>query len=193
MPGFYNQPETILDLVDHAVDRVLDLLGIPGQEARRWDGAAPEGLYDLKADLTGLLGELGAPVANLQLVQDGSPPWWRPGRAARLQLGLNSTTVGGQVVCVTAALGCVPVNPFGLGSITPAAAAFISPARSSSDLFERSVVGASLAGEFLSLPAGPISAALGVEYRDDRYEFMPGATDLAREYGTASRGITAGR
>jgi iron complex outermembrane receptor protein len=112
---------------------------------------------------------------------------------ARLQLGLNSTTVGGQVVCVTAALGCVPVNPFGLGSITPAAAAFISPARSSSDLFERSVAGASLAGEFLSLPAGAISAALGVEYRDDQYEFMPGATDLAREYGTASRGITAGR
>jgi iron complex outermembrane receptor protein len=112
---------------------------------------------------------------------------------ARLQLGLNSTTVGGQVVCVTAALGCVPVNPFGLGSITPAAAAFISPARSSSDLFERSVVGASLAGEFLSLPAGPISAAIGVEYRDDQYEFMPGATDLAREYGTASRGVTAGR
>jgi outer membrane receptor protein involved in Fe transport len=112
---------------------------------------------------------------------------------ARLQLGLNSTTAGGQVVCVTAALGCVPVNPFGLGSITPAAAAFISPARSSSDLFERSVMGASLAGEFFPLPAGPISAAVGVEYRDDQYEFMPGSTDLAREYGTASRGITAGR
>jgi iron complex outermembrane receptor protein len=111
---------------------------------------------------------------------------------ARLQLGLNSTTVAGQVVCVTVTLGCVPVNPFGLGSITPAAAAFISPARSSSDLFERSVVGASLAGEFLTLPAGPISAAIGVEYRDDDYEYLPGATDLAREYGTASRGVTAG-
>ena len=38
----------------------------------------------------------------------------------------------------------------------------------------------------------PISAAIGVEYRYDEYEFMPGATDLAREYGSASRGITAG-
>jgi iron complex outermembrane recepter protein len=112
---------------------------------------------------------------------------------ARLQLGLNSTTVGGQVVCVTQFPGCVPVNPFGLASISPAAAAFISPARSSSDQFERTVVGASLAGEFLDLPGGPISAAIGVEYRDDNYTFMPGATDLAREYGTASRGITAGR
>jgi iron complex outermembrane recepter protein len=112
---------------------------------------------------------------------------------ARLSLGLNSTTNGaGQVVCVTAVLGCVPVNPFGLGSISPAAATFISPARSSSDKFERTVAGASLAGEFLRLPAGPISVAVGAEYRSDDYIFLPGATDLAREYGSASRGITEG-
>ncbi len=112
---------------------------------------------------------------------------------ARLSLGLNSTTNGaGQIVCVTAVFGCVPVNPFGLGSISPEAATFISPARSSSDRFERSVAGASLAGEFLKLPAGPISAAIGAEYRSDDYRFLPGATDLAREYGSASRGITAG-
>jgi 4-hydroxy-3-polyprenylbenzoate decarboxylase len=42
MPGFYNQPATILDLVDHAVDRTLDLLDLPSQDARRWDGAAKE-------------------------------------------------------------------------------------------------------------------------------------------------------
>ena len=54
---------------------------------RRWDGAAGEDLFSLKANLIALLDELGAPVANLQLVQDGAPPWWRPGRAARLQLG----------------------------------------------------------------------------------------------------------
>ena len=38
IPGFYHRPETILDLVDHSVDRVLDLLGLPSQTARRWDG-----------------------------------------------------------------------------------------------------------------------------------------------------------
>ena len=37
-PGFYNQPQTIIDLVDHSVDRVLDLLGLPAADARRWDG-----------------------------------------------------------------------------------------------------------------------------------------------------------
>ena len=38
VPGFYHRPQTVLDLVDHSVDRVLDLLGLPSQTARRWDG-----------------------------------------------------------------------------------------------------------------------------------------------------------
>jgi 4-hydroxy-3-polyprenylbenzoate decarboxylase len=38
IPGFYNQPKTVLDLVDHSVDRVLDLVGLPDERVRRWDG-----------------------------------------------------------------------------------------------------------------------------------------------------------
>jgi 4-hydroxy-3-polyprenylbenzoate decarboxylase len=38
IPGFYNKPETVEDLVDHSVDRVLDLLGLPAEDAKRWDG-----------------------------------------------------------------------------------------------------------------------------------------------------------
>jgi 4-hydroxy-3-polyprenylbenzoate decarboxylase len=38
VPGFYNKPETVLDLVDHCVDRVLDLIGFPLGDAQRWDG-----------------------------------------------------------------------------------------------------------------------------------------------------------
>jgi 4-hydroxy-3-polyprenylbenzoate decarboxylase len=41
IPGFYHKPQSILELVDHSVDRVLDLLGAPSEEARRWD-ARPE-------------------------------------------------------------------------------------------------------------------------------------------------------
>jgi 4-hydroxy-3-polyprenylbenzoate decarboxylase len=39
VPAFYHNPSTIEELVDHSVDRVLDLLGLPSQTARRWDGA----------------------------------------------------------------------------------------------------------------------------------------------------------
>jgi 4-hydroxy-3-polyprenylbenzoate decarboxylase len=38
IPGFYNQPSTIEDLIDSSIDRVLDLIGLPDQMARRWDG-----------------------------------------------------------------------------------------------------------------------------------------------------------
>jgi 4-hydroxy-3-polyprenylbenzoate decarboxylase len=38
IPGFYNRPATIEDLVDSSVDRVLDLLGLPDAAARRWNG-----------------------------------------------------------------------------------------------------------------------------------------------------------
>jgi len=38
MPGFYHKPETVMDIVDHSVDRVLDLLGVPASDARRWEG-----------------------------------------------------------------------------------------------------------------------------------------------------------
>jgi flavin prenyltransferase len=39
-PAFYHHPESIADIVDHSVDRMLDLLGLPSPDARRWDGPA---------------------------------------------------------------------------------------------------------------------------------------------------------
>jgi polyprenyl P-hydroxybenzoate/phenylacrylic acid decarboxylase-like protein len=39
VPAFYHNPSTIDDIVDHSVDRVLDLLGIPNENAKRWSGA----------------------------------------------------------------------------------------------------------------------------------------------------------
>ncbi len=38
MPAFYNRPQTIDDIVDHIVARVLDQFGIPADFAKRWDG-----------------------------------------------------------------------------------------------------------------------------------------------------------
>jgi len=38
VPGFYHQPQTVMDIVDHRVERVLDLIGLPDPEARRWEG-----------------------------------------------------------------------------------------------------------------------------------------------------------
>jgi len=40
IPGFYHNPQTVMDLVDHSVDRVLDLIGLSDPQVRRWEGSA---------------------------------------------------------------------------------------------------------------------------------------------------------
>jgi 4-hydroxy-3-polyprenylbenzoate decarboxylase len=38
VPSFYHRPQSIADLVDHTVSRVVDLLGFPQVHAPRWGG-----------------------------------------------------------------------------------------------------------------------------------------------------------
>jgi flavin prenyltransferase len=38
MPAFYNHPQTVDDVIDHIVFRVLDQFGIEAPFAKRWDG-----------------------------------------------------------------------------------------------------------------------------------------------------------
>ena len=38
MPAFYNQPQTIDDLINHSVGRVLDLFDLDTGILKRWEG-----------------------------------------------------------------------------------------------------------------------------------------------------------
>jgi 4-hydroxy-3-polyprenylbenzoate decarboxylase len=38
MPAFYNQPQTIDDLINHSVGRVLDLFDLDAGILKRWEG-----------------------------------------------------------------------------------------------------------------------------------------------------------
>lgn len=38
VPIFYTNPQSVSDIVDASVDRILDLLGLPVKESRRWQG-----------------------------------------------------------------------------------------------------------------------------------------------------------
>ena len=42
VPGFYHRPQTIADLVDHTVTKVLDQFGIHVDLIRRWEGIPAE-------------------------------------------------------------------------------------------------------------------------------------------------------
>jgi 4-hydroxy-3-polyprenylbenzoate decarboxylase len=41
VPGFYQKPRTLIDLVDHSVGKALDQLGVPHQLFERWSGIRP--------------------------------------------------------------------------------------------------------------------------------------------------------
>lgn len=41
LPGFYQHPQSMSDMVDHSVGRVLDLFDIPHQLTKEWLGLAP--------------------------------------------------------------------------------------------------------------------------------------------------------
>jgi 4-hydroxy-3-polyprenylbenzoate decarboxylase len=38
VPAFYHRPQTVMDIVDHSVDRALDLAGVDDPAIRRWEG-----------------------------------------------------------------------------------------------------------------------------------------------------------
>lgn len=101
----------------------------------------------------------------------------------RLRQALDATTVNGQIVCRDSSNGCVPINIFGEGSITPEAAAFIK-----ADLHQRATLkqhsfSGFLTGDLFDLPAGPVGAAFGIEYRKDSQKIE--GDDYSRFGGTS--------
>jgi len=97
----------------------------------------------------------------------------------RIQQGLLLNAAG--TGCLDPSGGCVPVNLFGAGRMSAAAANFISTRINSSQDFEEIIAQAFLSGDtekFFSLPAGPIGFSIGAEYRSDEFAFRP-SQDLA--------------
>ncbi len=41
VPSFYHRPQSLAEMIDLSVGRVLDLLGLPQPQAQRWGGVAP--------------------------------------------------------------------------------------------------------------------------------------------------------
>jgi len=65
------------------------------------------------------------------------------------------------------AQGCVPVSVFGFNSITPDALRYLIAPSLLSTLTTQKLFGASLSGEPMALPSGPLGLAAGFEYRKE--------------------------
>ena len=81
--------------------------------------------------------------------------------------------------------GCVPFNPFGVGTIDAAQVAYLQLPTNRKSLVEQEVVNITVSGDTgLELPGGDVAVAFGAEYREERGTDTPG--------DSVQQGITAG-
>lgn len=69
--------------------------------------------------------------------------------------------------------GCVPINMFGKGSISPEAAAYVRAPTDRQAFTQQEVFAANFGGPLTELPAGPLSFVVGAEWRRERAEDVP--------------------
>ncbi len=89
--------------------------------------------------------------------------------------------INGDPTCADPSGGCVPMNLFGQGNISAAAAEYLAVRVNSDARYNQSIINAGITGDtsgFFELPGGPIGLAGGIEYRDESFSFDP-SQDLA--------------
>lgn len=99
----------------------------------------------------------------------------------------------GQIVCAINAdvstanddAACAPINPFGVGVISPEAQNYVAAFTGSHYRNEQADLLASVSGAFLTLPGGDAKFALTYEHRDEKAAFTPFAADQAGVFGLA--------
>ena len=104
-----------------------------------------------------------------------------------LALGLD-VVVGedGTASCRNPIRGCVPLNVFGTDVLTPEMVQFMRTERVTDYRFERSVAGATLAGDLFELPAGNVATAFGAEFREEYIRVVPNDVQLRNDLTSQS-------
>ena len=152
------------NLIHNERETLRSWVGLEGSLANDWDWKLTYGHGEFNGE------QIRGNTLNLQ----------------RVQWALDSERVAGVVQCRNAAAradGCVPLNIFGVGSITPEMADYIR-----ADTFYRQnnrqdTIEGYIAGPLFQLPAGAVEAAFGFESRRDHTETH---TDPRIQSGVAS-------
>jgi iron complex outermembrane receptor protein len=117
---------------------------------------------------------------------EGMVRLWAPW-LSHLDNALNATRdAAGRTVCAINAdamtanddPGCVPLDPFGTGTITPAAAAYVSTLTGQRYRNIQDDFLATLGGDVVRLPAGLVKFSLAYEHRAESVAFRPFQADL---------------
>jgi iron complex outermembrane recepter protein len=83
--------------------------------------------------------------------------------------------------------GCVPLNIFGRGRISSAAAAYVSAENARDALVDQVVLNGYFSGDTFKMPAGPVRFVAGAEYREERSSDTP---DRLTQTGLNASNIT---
>ncbi|HEX7011314.1 MAG TPA: TonB-dependent receptor [Steroidobacteraceae bacterium] len=105
---------------------------------------------------------------------------------------IDAVDVGGQIVCSVNAdadptnddPACVPFNPFGEGAASPEAMDYVRGTQMQDAVTKLDSAAVRLQGDPLSLWAGPLSIAVGAEWRRESQSERAGELDLAGVFGT---------
>jgi iron complex outermembrane receptor protein len=95
----------------------------------------------------------------------------------RYNAAIQAISLNGQIVCASAvarAAGCVPINIIGGQAPSAEALAYIEPANGPFQHTRQTqdAASGSISGEPFRLPSGPVSVALGAEYRREFYHVI---------------------
>ncbi|MDP4528612.1 TonB-dependent receptor [Alkalimonas delamerensis] len=117
-------------------------------------------------------------------------------RASQLNFGSYNArrmaTGLGPLANCEAEAGCVPLNVFGPGALTPEMLAYIQPVVRDNSENTLNLFSANLTGDLLSLPAGELAFATGWEYRKYRGNYRPDSLTVAGEYNGVVSSPTSG-
>lgn len=115
--------------------------------------------------------------------------------AARYAQGVDAVLVNGQIVCRDPSNGCVPINPFGVGSYTQEMIDYFTDTSVLETHVDQLMFQATLTGDlFDGIGAGPWQFALGAQHREDDVEVIVDPISEAAGFFTNNfRGWNASR
>ncbi|HEY4545678.1 MAG TPA: TonB-dependent receptor [Pedomonas sp.] len=95
-------------------------------------------------------------------------------RSAFAQALRTTFDADGNLVCVNASGGCVPLNIFGLGNASPEAVDFVSLGSTNLNAIQSQVASFVISNsDLFDLGGGPVGIALGAEWRSERGSYRP--------------------
>ncbi|KAA5804125.1 TonB-dependent receptor [Alkalicaulis satelles] len=145
--------------------------------------------YDVNVSYSRSDGSYDVTAINRNNVDDAA----RPGNQIS-----HSFDAGGNIICTRADGSSCPVvnylDPRVLrGDLTDEEFNFVFSSDKGTTIFEQTMVNALITGDVFELPAGPVGAAFGVQYREVSIDDTPGPLSISgTSWGRASAGRTAG-